>query len=1610
MLPLINRTAQSYGRSLMSVEDIIKHAKENNLPVAALTDLHSMSSLPDFLLRCKQEGIHGIAGMTVNVVDKGKPVGELVLLAKGGAGFAGLRDLLDEIGHVGVESKYTPSQGVLLTDLESGKYANILSNCLVLDGFPGSLGDTELIRKEIRDVASARRFIENKESVVSKIKSQCNDGEYIGVQSPGHKSILSHAMGVPEGEDGSSLERRNVVMSTIGYAKDDEQAAQTMQWFSRYAGETLRTMGEWDKVREKVKSRFEKATLTAPGDEILQTPASPPFMVAEDFIKQCKTPVIFNETPISAALDSADVSVGTIEEEIKRAWLPYKARLSPADREKFGKRIARELQVIKQCGFEEYFLNIFRIQNIAKETNNPLMLRGSATASMIMHVKGLSEVEPMEEGLLFERFLNEDRIEDPDVDLEFARPEEIRQVISEKFPGQVAYLSSDTGVGKPMDLLVMAKQAMNNFYPMNDKRRAAVKEAFDVLTAPLKDPKMSKWKLASDWQDYNDDFIAKKLPKNKQSETMIKLLDLANVYSQPGIQNGLSVGSMVFLPGGVRQYFPTLPAHKNGGVDGEPPRIPQNKYNILATGHIKYDLLTNRSFMRAMNAFTSLGLPHDMPINKNDKAVSYVFSRESLMGIHQVSGWVGAQLAEQAKPRNFAELTAMMALMRDGGDPKKDKNVRQYLEMRKNPEKVALPEALDPLLSETYGLLLYEEQLILMLTDIGGFSWNEADRFRSSLKKGKYGVIDEYKPEFLKNAMKSHGITESEAMKWYEPLESKRGSFVFNKAHATAYANLAVKQCWLKTHHPAQCAAELLCDDNSKTKFKGKPATLSMILDDWKKLHPKPRNDNNTGNAFILAAAKVLFREEGDINSGYRRQPGQIQNDINESINKGDFDFLLKPGQSRENMIEFGNKVFARFKERGYSPVRSGKGSSSQQAKAIVKKDKNILSASSVMDKKEGDVAPANKRSDKIDWRNGVTIPYLLDFFEAEGVISDLEISPGKAARYKFNVTDKGGNSHPFHVVSHFTGESSDAGSKYPPSSGYFQGGTRDKVGTSAIDLSITLCALTGYGDIKLPFKEDNRVPGAFTLENKKPFYSAFSKAVRGAESPLHDVASGDVVFGYSPRNPNAPISTNLRDNDRKYAEGKLKMLFADFRRIDLDGMKEQFDYGSFSIASMWSEKLSMHGKTKGKRYQTTEILANYQNISSEVPLFEQPLLTEETNFSSGGHQKFHKRDKEKFGVMVTTTGKIDVGSTTAKMTKIACGKVTPGADTLWLTEAAIDMLSFNELQTHLAELNNRSQTPVPFAEKNSVSIKSAGGATGLLTGMLDININIKKSGSDGYPTEIDLCKTESTFESVPLTEKQLETGKQWFLDNTFHVIKDGTPEGGEANSQFVAVLRRFGLTDEEIASRVVAHDFKPNDRRDYKVAQALRSMSKENEHLIYDGNIELWKRSSGLQVSQGIEGGYSVDAEMLVTRRKGKNFSEMTADEKQAFKVEMAQQFQYISGAKSIGIALDGDGAGLKDALTVKLACNMLDIPVGELMPEVKKEVKITVAGKERKYELKDHNDFLTLFKDLRGDGQQDMADRLLLNYGSSLKLPGIGKPGEPNPNQQLSNKRKAS
>ena len=470
--------------------------------------------------------------------------------------------------------------------------------------------------------------------------------------------------------------------------------------------------------------------------------------------------------------------------------LPY--RYPKAD-QAIKERIEYELSVICDKGYASYFLIVQDFINWAKK--NGIRIgpgRGSAAGSIVSYILRITTIDPLIHGLAFERFLNPERPSPPDIDVDISDIGRARVI---------EYVTNKYGVDKVAQVITFGTM----------EARAAIRDIGRVLGMPYSEP----------------DRVAKLIPVGSSiSEALISVLELSELYKDPrfkelldlaqkveGVARHASVhaAAVIITPEPIQNYTPI-----QYGSDGAGTTTQYDMYaldlNVKedAIGLMKMDLLGLRNLSILQNAIRLVkeerGIEVDISdLDITDKKVFELLSRGETTGIFQMESPGMRRLAKQLKPDVFSDIVALIALYRPGPMAL----IPDFIKGKQQSSSVHyLHPDLIPILGETYGIIVYQEQVLKIANIMAGYSLGEADILRRAMGKKSVETMLKEKAKFIKNA----------ATKGYAPdLSEKVWSFVekfagygFNKAHATSYAMIAYQTAYMKTHYPVEYMTALM--------------------------------------------------------------------------------------------------------------------------------------------------------------------------------------------------------------------------------------------------------------------------------------------------------------------------------------------------------------------------------------------------------------------------------------------------------------------------------------------------------------------------------------------------------------------------------------------------------------------------------------------------------------------------------------------------------------------------------------------------------------------------------------------------------------------------------
>ena len=463
------------------------------------------------------------------------------------------------------------------------------------------------------------------------------------------------------------------------------------------------------------------------------------------------------------------------------------------DRSVYENRLQHELDIIRSMGFAGYFLIVSDFINYAKKKNIPVGPgRGSAAGSLVAYAIGITNIDPIKYNLFFERFLNPDRISMPDIDTDFC-PEgrdEIIRYVTEKYGSDKVSQIITFGKMQARAVIRDVGRAMNISYGEVDRIAKLIP---NVLNIKLDDAIKREPRIQEE---------AKSNPKIK------KLLDLSRSLEGLNRHSSTHAAGVVISDLPLVERVPLCKSPKDDVVT----QFSMN--DISDVGLTKFDFLGLKTLTVIKNALRfaleGQGVAIDIDnLPLNDQKTYELLMRGDTDGIFQLESSGMKDILTRMKPDCIEDVIALIALYRPGPM----ENVPEFIARKQGRTKIAyeVPE-LEAILKETYGIIVYQEQVMQIAVAIGGYSMSEADTLRKVMSKKKSEEMEgREKPKFLEGAKKKK-IPESKALKIWEQMETF-GKYGFNKSHSTAYAIISYQTAYLKAHYPAEFMAALLTSE-----------------------------------------------------------------------------------------------------------------------------------------------------------------------------------------------------------------------------------------------------------------------------------------------------------------------------------------------------------------------------------------------------------------------------------------------------------------------------------------------------------------------------------------------------------------------------------------------------------------------------------------------------------------------------------------------------------------------------------------------------------------------------------------------------------------------------
>jgi len=752
-------------------EQLLKRAKEMGLDALALTDHGVMYGAIEFYSLAKKIGIKPIIGCEVylapnSLADKTPKIDSkfyhLVLLAKNKTGYYNLLKLVTIAELEGFYYKPRIDKEVLkkhsdgLIALSACAKGEIPSALLVDDYKKASQ-----LAQEYQEIFGKDNFyLELQHHPELPDQKKINDGLLKLSKELNIPAVVTTDVHYTNKEDKKAQDVLLAIQTGTDIRNQDRFSMEEMDLYFKSPEEITKDFSDHPELFENIKKIVDQCNLELDLGEIILPHFTTP--KGEDSFQYLK----------------------------KIALQNFKKIYSLKNKEA-KERFDYELGVIKKTGFADYFLIIQDFIRFAKEENILTNTRGSAAGSLIAYVLGITSVDPLEHGLYFERFLNPERIQPPDIDLDIAdnRRADLINYITEKYGQNHVAQIITFGIMKSRMAVRDVTRALGHQYALGDQISKLLPQNITIDKALSIVPELK--------QLYQTDTDAR------------DVIDMAQQLEGVARHASTHAAGVVISREPLVHYSPLQHSSRN---DQEV--ITQyDMYSLEKIGLLKVDILGLANLTIIKNALRIIKKVYDEEIDLDkveykDKKVYKLLSDGNTVGVFQVEGQGMRRYLQELKPTQFEDIIAMLSLYRPGPM----EFIPSFINRKRGKEKIIyLHPKLKPILENTYGICIFQEQLMKIAHDLGGFSMAEADVLRKAVGKKIRVLLQAQKTKLIEGMIKND-IKKPVAEKiwaWVEPF----ARYGFNKSHAASYARITYQTAWLKAHYPNAFMAALLTSD-----------------------------------------------------------------------------------------------------------------------------------------------------------------------------------------------------------------------------------------------------------------------------------------------------------------------------------------------------------------------------------------------------------------------------------------------------------------------------------------------------------------------------------------------------------------------------------------------------------------------------------------------------------------------------------------------------------------------------------------------------------------------------------------------------------------------------
>jgi DNA polymerase-3 subunit alpha len=773
----------SISDGMLRLDEAVAAAQRDGMPALALTDLNNFFGLIKFYKAARGAGLKPVVGCDVfvtNVTDRERPY-RLLLLCQSVAGYLLLCRLISRAylenqhrGRPEVRREWLHEDTTGLIAL-SGAHLGDVGNALL----SGNTTQARHFAQEWASLFNNRYYLEVQRAGFADEEHYIHAATQLAAEL-GLPVVATHPVQFLVAADFKAHEAR--VCIAEGYVLNDKRRAKEFT------------------AQQYFKTQAEMAELFADLPEALQN--------SVEIARRCNLSLTLNKprlpdfpTPNGQGLDEYLRAQAEAGLQQRMVVLYPDADERASKQSEYQARLDFEINTIIAMGFPGYFLIVADFIRWAKENGVPVGPgRGSGAGSLVAYSLGITDLDPLRYALLFERFLNPERVSMPDFDVDFCQDgrERVIDYVKQKYGtasvaqiatfGTMASKAVIRDVGRVMDFPYGLCDRLSKAIPLEGVKPVSLKKAREM------EPEINS--------------IA------ESEEGVPELLELAARLEDLTRNVGMHAGGVLIAPGQLTDFCPLYCADSGTSVVSQ-----FDKDDVESIGLVKFDFLGLRTLtildwaMRHVARLAGGVAPFALETLTLDDAATYeLLKKGNTTAVFQLESRGMKDMLKSAKPDRFEDIIALVALYRPGPMDLIPDFVR-----RKHGERFDYPHAaVEPVLRETYGIMVYQEQVMQMAQLVGGYSLGGADLLRRAMGKKNVEEMAQQREIFVTGAF-SKGTSKQQAGTLFDLMEKFAG-YGFNKSHAAAYALVAYQTAYLKAHHPAAFMAATLSGDLDNTE------------------------------------------------------------------------------------------------------------------------------------------------------------------------------------------------------------------------------------------------------------------------------------------------------------------------------------------------------------------------------------------------------------------------------------------------------------------------------------------------------------------------------------------------------------------------------------------------------------------------------------------------------------------------------------------------------------------------------------------------------------------------------------------------------------------------